>query len=65
MNCDMIICPHLTCPPEQQLSIPNECCKFCKGDSKFLYREVTNENQNIEEDDGDGQINAVKPLILR
>ncbi|KAF5270123.1 hypothetical protein FQA39_LY08535 [Lamprigera yunnana] len=35
MNCTRIIpetmCPKLTCPPEEQFSIPGECCKFCPG----------------------------------
>ncbi|VEN49858.1 unnamed protein product [Callosobruchus maculatus] len=22
-------CPRLTCPPEQQFSVPDHCCKFC------------------------------------
>lgn len=31
MLCDMLQCPELKCPPEQQLSVTDECCKFCQG----------------------------------
>lgn len=24
-------CPKLTCPPEEQFSTPDHCCKLCKG----------------------------------
>lgn len=29
--CDMLQCPELKCPPEQQMSVTDECCKFCQG----------------------------------
>lgn len=35
MQCDMVHCPKLTCPSEQQVSIPDDCCKFCPGDIQF------------------------------
>ncbi|XP_062562986.1 protein kinase C-binding protein NELL1-like isoform X5 [Armigeres subalbatus] len=31
MMCDMLQCPELKCPPEQQMSVTDECCKFCQG----------------------------------
>ncbi|XP_054266741.1 protein kinase C-binding protein NELL2-like isoform X1 [Macrosteles quadrilineatus] len=35
MHCTRIdpetMCPPLTCPPSQQFSVPDECCKFCPG----------------------------------
>ncbi|XP_055600830.1 protein kinase C-binding protein NELL1-like isoform X1 [Uranotaenia lowii] len=30
MMCDMLKCPELTCPPEQQVSVTDECCKYCQ-----------------------------------
>ncbi|XP_021709168.1 protein NEL isoform X2 [Aedes aegypti] len=30
MMCDMLQCPELKCPPEQQMSVTDECCKFCQ-----------------------------------
>ncbi|XP_058832654.1 protein kinase C-binding protein NELL2-like isoform X2 [Topomyia yanbarensis] len=30
MMCDMVECPELKCPPEQQMSVTDECCKFCQ-----------------------------------
>ncbi|CAH0560230.1 unnamed protein product [Brassicogethes aeneus] len=35
MDCNRInpetACPKLTCPPELQFSVPDNCCKFCPG----------------------------------
>lgn len=35
MRCNRInpetMCPKLTCPPDEQFSVPGECCKFCPG----------------------------------
>ncbi|XP_076331201.1 protein kinase C-binding protein NELL2-like isoform X2 [Tachypleus tridentatus] len=35
MECDKIdpetFCPQLTCPEEEQFSVPGECCRFCPG----------------------------------
>lgn len=29
-KCDNIICPKLACPEEEQISVADECCKYCK-----------------------------------
>uniref|UniRef100_A0AAG5D2A7 Protein kinase C-binding protein NELL1 n=1 Tax=Anopheles atroparvus TaxID=41427 RepID=A0AAG5D2A7_ANOAO len=31
MHCEFLQCPELKCPPEQQMSVTDECCKFCQG----------------------------------
>ncbi|XP_063701263.1 protein kinase C-binding protein NELL2-like [Culicoides brevitarsis] len=31
MKCTDVHCPKLTCPAEQQISVTNECCKYCPG----------------------------------
>lgn len=30
-------CPALTCPIEEQFSVPDECCNFCPG-IYFIYQ---------------------------
>ncbi|XP_052873362.1 protein kinase C-binding protein NELL1-like [Anopheles cruzii] len=30
MHCEFLQCPELKCPPEQQMSVTDECCKFCQ-----------------------------------
>uniref|UniRef100_A0A182MN14 EGF-like domain-containing protein n=1 Tax=Anopheles culicifacies TaxID=139723 RepID=A0A182MN14_9DIPT len=35
MHCEFLQCPELKCPPEQQMSVTDECCKFCQGISSF------------------------------
>lgn len=30
-------CPKLSCPPEEQFSVPDECCKFCPGTNSLIY----------------------------
>lgn len=35
-KCDFIVCPKLTCPDEKQISIADECCKYCQGDKIFF-----------------------------
>lgn len=34
LNCPHIICPQLSCPPENQIQETNQCCKFCRGEEK-------------------------------
>lgn len=33
--CGSIACPTLSCPPEEQISVANECCKYCKGNGRL------------------------------
>uniref|UniRef100_A0A182NQ32 Protein kinase C-binding protein NELL2 n=1 Tax=Anopheles dirus TaxID=7168 RepID=A0A182NQ32_9DIPT len=35
MHCEYLQCPELKCPPEQQMSVTDECCKFCQGISSY------------------------------
>lgn len=34
--CGSIACPTLSCPPEEQISVANECCKYCKGNGNLV-----------------------------
>lgn len=36
MKCDKIICPKLQCPVEKQITVSDECCKYCPGKRKRL-----------------------------
>lgn len=31
-KCVNIVCPKLTCPEEKQISVADECCKYCQGE---------------------------------
>jgi von Willebrand factor type C domain len=32
VKCVSIVCPTLLCPEIKQLSVADECCKFCQGE---------------------------------
>lgn len=40
MQCTRIdpetMCPKLTCPPDEQFSVADNCCKFCPGTFLFI-----------------------------
>uniref|UniRef100_A0A336MBC7 CSON008848 protein n=1 Tax=Culicoides sonorensis TaxID=179676 RepID=A0A336MBC7_CULSO len=48
MTCSAVHCPTLTCPVEQQLSVPNECCKYCPDtpiEQRIKYNPINPPNQ--------------------
>jgi protein kinase C-binding protein NELL len=32
IKCVNILCPQLTCPESKQISVADECCKYCQGE---------------------------------
>jgi hypothetical protein len=36
MNCPALLCPELPCTEDQQFTVTEGCCKYCKGDINIM-----------------------------